>query len=102
MFSNFLANIITLAHGATVGWTSPYIPLLLSEKSPMKKGPITNEEAAYISALMCLGGLFGTFLFGFMSEKLGRKFSSIVLAFPQIVSIVCELVLIVIHGIFSL
>lgn len=61
------------------------MPLLKSAQSPLKSGPITNEEASIIGSMLTVGGLFGTLLFGYAANKIGRKKSIFLMAFPQIV-----------------
>jgi MFS family permease len=82
----FTVNIIALAHGAAIGWTSPFLPILESNLSPLDDGKITKEESSWIGALLCVGGVIGTFIFGWMADKFGRKISSCAIAFPQLVT----------------
>lgn len=71
--------------GAAVSWTSPYLPLLQSPDSPIGQA-ITKSEASWIGSLMAIGALIGAFFFGFFPEKVGRIWSLISAAIPQIVS----------------
>lgn len=81
-----LANIIALGVGASIGWSSPFLPLLQSENSPLSE-PITSEEASWIGSILALGALVGTLLFGWLSEAVGRFWASILTSIPQIVRI---------------
>lgn len=83
-FAAITINIMAFAHGISVGWISPYLSLLRSENSPIDS--IGDLEISYLGALLCVGGFIGTILYGYMSETVGRKFSSIALAFPDIVN----------------
>lgn len=83
-FAAITINIMAFAHGISVGWISPYLSLLRSENSPIDS--IGDLEISYLGALLCVGGFIGTILYGYLSETVGRKFSSIALAFPDIVS----------------
>lgn len=78
------ANCAAVVYGITIGWASPSIPLLQSENSPLLSGPITEEDGSWINSIMCLGGLFGTFFFGWMADYFGRKWSLYLVALPKI------------------
>lgn len=80
----FPVNIITLAHGVVQSWTSPVLPFLQSDESPLTSGPITTEEASLIGSLSCVGGFTGTFLYAFFADKYGRKKAILCLAPPTI------------------
>lgn len=85
----FTANIISLAHGCVLSWTSPVIPFLRSEASPLDSGPITIEEASWIGSLNCAGGLIGNFVYAYLADKFGRKKAILCLALPQIMFWLC-------------
>lgn len=71
--------------GASVSWTSPYLPLLQSKDSPIGY-PITTSQASWIGSLMAIGALVGAFFYGWLAEKVGRFWALIAAAIPQIVS----------------
>ena len=75
-----------MAYGCTCGWPSPSFPILLSSDAPLVNGPLTVEETSWVGAILCVGGISGTLLFGYLADIIGRKFSLILLAFPQIVN----------------
>uniref|UniRef100_A0A8D8IHU6 Facilitated trehalose transporter Tret1 n=2 Tax=Culex pipiens TaxID=7175 RepID=A0A8D8IHU6_CULPI len=66
-------NIVNYAHGAALGWVSPFLPLLQSEDSPLETGPVTVEQGSWIGSILCLGGLFGAIVYGYLTEKIGVK-----------------------------
>ncbi|XP_053673560.1 facilitated trehalose transporter Tret1-like [Anopheles nili] len=67
-------NIINLSHGAALGWVSPYLPVLMNpDQDILDTGPVTIEQGSWIGSILCLGALFGAFLYGFMVEKVGIK-----------------------------
>ncbi|XP_039437013.1 facilitated trehalose transporter Tret1-like isoform X1 [Culex pipiens pallens] len=66
-------NIVNYAHGAALGWVSPFLPLLQSEDSPLESGPVTVEQGSWIGSILCLGGLFGAIAYGYLTEKIGVK-----------------------------
>lgn len=82
-----IVNIIAIAHGAALGFTSPFMPLLMSAESPLTTGALTESQASWVVSIICIGGLIGTFIYGWMADTFGRKFSSIALAVPQMVPI---------------
>lgn len=51
----------------------------------LASGPLTIDEASWISSIMCIGGAFATLFFGYTSEKFGRKLSLITLAIPTLI-----------------
>lgn len=69
----FVVNIINFAHGATLGWLSPFLPLLQSEDSPLETGPVTVEQGSWIGSILCLGGLAGAIIYGSLTNRLGVK-----------------------------
>lgn len=75
-----------MGYGVTCGWTSPLIPVLTSDESPLPSGKITMEQASWIASLSCAGGLIGNIFFGVVTNSFGRKFPLIFLAIPTIVS----------------
>lgn len=80
-----LVNIVVMASGVGLSWTSPSIEILQSDESPLPSGKIQFEEASWIASLWSVGGLIGNFLYLFMTNKFGRKMPIISLAFPKIV-----------------
>lgn len=79
-------NIIAIGVGASIGWASPSLPLLQTDNSILSE-PLTPEDASWVGSILALGALCGTLLFGWMSEKLGRFWSTLLTAVPQIVRI---------------
>lgn len=69
-----------------LGWSSPNLPILLSDASPLETGPITMIEASWISSLFCIGGGVGSIFFCWLPDSIGRKWSIFLLGVPQIIS----------------
>lgn len=67
------------------GWPSPSIFLLESDETPLPSGKITVEEASWIASLLSIGCLFGN-VFGYITNKFGRKVTLIFISIPTIVS----------------
>lgn len=107
-------NMLPIGFGMVAGWASPNISLLTSDDSILASGKITMEQASSVASFVPLGiagkrifhlnsgfffrnhnqnlfcfpgALFGNFLFGFITNKFGRKKILISLAIPTIVRI---------------
>ena len=83
-YATFCANLLCINYGLATGWTSAGIPLLKSSETPLKSGPISSNEASIIGSILTVGGIFGCLIFGFAADKIGRKRSIFIIAFPQI------------------
>ncbi|KAH8267459.1 hypothetical protein KR018_005244 [Drosophila ironensis] len=77
-------NIVTISYGAFCGWPSASFLELASEKSPLETGPLTKQDQGWVASTICLGGLFGTVLFAWLSDKIGRKKSLLWAALPSL------------------
>lgn len=84
-YATFCANLLCLGYGLATGWTSAAIPLLKSPMTPLKSGPLTNDEASLIGSILTIGGVLGTLLFGYAANSIGRKKSILMMVFPQMV-----------------
>lgn len=67
------------------GWIAPATPILLSEQTPLKSGPLSNDELSWIGSITALGGIIGNFTFGFITVVLGCKRAMLFLALPSII-----------------
>ncbi|CAO1413721.1 unnamed protein product [Diamesa hyperborea] len=85
-FVALFTNLLAFSYGASCGWNSPSIPILESDDSPLNSGPVTSEESSIIGSILCLGGLVGTLLFGWLMERIGRKISICITAIPQAIA----------------
>ncbi|XP_051176281.1 uncharacterized protein LOC127291275 isoform X2 [Leptopilina boulardi] len=61
-------------------WTSPSIPYLTSEKSPI---PLTKEQSDIISSLLTVGYITGYIMNPFVIEKFGSKRTLLIYTIPQ-------------------
>lgn len=82
---------MSISYGASCGWPSPSLPFLKSKDSHLSSGPISTEEASWIGAMLCVGGLCGNLFFGWLTNICGRKRPLCLLAFPNIVNIISSL-----------
>lgn len=72
-------------YGIFIPWTSPYIPLLQSEVSPLGK-PLNDDEVSWIAASGGFGGLASTFICGWLLDRIGRRSTLMLIGIPQILS----------------
>lgn len=93
-----------------LGWFSPALPILTdTDKTPLENGPISNDQIGWIGSIsrflhsfirikyqnrrwkikivsnFSVGSVCGTFLFGFISLKMGAKASMAIMAFPNLI-----------------
>jgi len=78
-------NLLALGYGTIIGWSSPFLPVLQSYDSPLKSGPITLDETSWIGSLISVGSIFGTILFGWITERFGTNIAGYVNSLPLIV-----------------
>jgi MFS family permease len=83
-FELISVNIIAVGVGASIGWASPSLPFLQSDETILSE-PLSSEEASWVGSLLALGALFGTLLFGWLSETIGRFWATLLTAIPQLV-----------------
>lgn len=65
-----------------MGWVAPALILLTTDETPLKTGPITLEQLSWIGSVNCIGGIIGTFTFGFFTNFMGCKRAMAFLAVP--------------------
>lgn len=84
----------TFAIGTGMVWSSPMIPHLNGnvdpENNPLEH-TITPAQESWIASLNPLGSCVGPFLFGYLSDIIGRKLSLIICIAPVIISyLICS------------
>ncbi|XP_017075057.2 LOW QUALITY PROTEIN: facilitated trehalose transporter Tret1 [Drosophila eugracilis] len=77
-------NIISISYGAFCGWPSSSFLELTAEDSPLDTGPLTSRDQGWVASNICLGGLFGTLLFTWLADKIGRKWCLMWMALPNL------------------
>ncbi|GAB0091271.1 hypothetical protein DMENIID0001_060900 [Sergentomyia squamirostris] len=68
-------NISSVVYGINIAWASPVILLLLSDDSPLEVGPVTKADTSLFSSILYIGGMMGTLIFGWLADRIGRKWS---------------------------
>ncbi|VVC25777.1 Hypothetical protein CINCED_3A020911 [Cinara cedri] len=77
-----IATIGGFVAGTTLGWTAPAGPMMEADQYAFK---ITNDNLAWIGALMPLGAMLGCPVTAGLVDKLGRKNMMLMLVAPTLV-----------------
>ncbi|XP_063918677.1 facilitated trehalose transporter Tret1-like [Zophobas morio] len=81
-------NIISFVTGTSLSWSSPILPKLnVTDVDDIPFGrQITAEENSWIGSLLSLGAVFGPFIYGYLADKIGRKFTLMSIGIPFLVA----------------
>lgn len=74
-----------MGHGAINGWVSPALATLAHDSTPLKTGPLTNEQVSWIGSINTIGALCGAITTGYLASAFGCKKLMLLLAVPSIV-----------------
>ncbi|XP_043484609.1 facilitated trehalose transporter Tret1-like [Leptopilina heterotoma] len=77
------ACLIRLGFGTIIYWPSPSIPHLTSSNS---KFTITTDEASWVVSLSSIGNIIGFLLYPVFVNRIGRKYTMLLFAIPQVFS----------------
>ncbi|CAG9854998.1 unnamed protein product [Phyllotreta striolata] len=66
-----------MSSGINLGWTSPYLPKLMSNSSLI---PTTSEQGSWCAVAPLVGAPFGAFSAMFLADKIGRKSTALLMA----------------------
>ncbi|XP_020293165.1 facilitated trehalose transporter Tret1-2 homolog [Pseudomyrmex gracilis] len=78
------ANVIIVATGAMLGWTSPVLPVLVENGGPLGT-KITKDEKTWIGSLVALGPIIGSFIASYLGDRYGRKNTLLFSVAPHLV-----------------
>lgn len=84
-------NLLTVSYGSTCGWGGANFLRLQSSDAPLAAGPLTVHEVSWVVSLLCIGGLVGNIVYGWVAERFDRKSLLMLSAVSQIVSVFWEL-----------
>ncbi|XP_004932337.1 facilitated trehalose transporter Tret1 [Bombyx mori] len=76
------ATLITAAAGTTVGWTSPTLPMLLSQESPIQT---SEDQSSWIASIMILCSAASPIPASYLADRIGRKKTLLLAAVPYII-----------------
>lgn len=79
-----LVDLIMFSHGAAMGQLSPALPFLSSEDTPLKSGPLTNDQISWIGSVNCFGAIIGTLSLGYLISVMGSKRAILLLTIPEV------------------
>lgn len=77
------AALLAVGSGFQMGWPSPSVLKMLSNDLGFK---ISELEVSYVVTIAPLGYLIGSPLSGFLLDKIGRKYTLLLLSIPQIIA----------------
>lgn len=67
-FCTLAMDLLGFSYGASCGWLSASVPLLMSDNTPLDSGPVTMNDAAWIASSICLGGFVGNLFIGWVRK----------------------------------
>ncbi|XP_001865011.2 facilitated trehalose transporter Tret1-like [Culex quinquefasciatus] len=76
------ATLSLVATVAAAGWSSPAIPALKREDSPV---PITADQGSWIVSILSIGSFFGPIITGLVVDVHGRKLTLLLSVIPLLV-----------------
>lgn len=83
--------------GTCLGWPAMAQPQLQANTTgnattlPFGSEPVTNQTMSWLAAVLCIGCVVGTFVFGWLADRLGRKKAGLIGAVPYLASWLCIL-----------
>lgn len=81
----FPGCIIGFIAGTSLTWTSPEISLLNSTHT-LENRELTDDESSWIGAVLSLSAAVGPFVFGYLADRIGRKYTLLAIAVPYVIS----------------
>lgn len=81
----FPASVVAFTSGVHYGWTGPSLRKILSPEYPHE---VSSDEASYIAVVSCIGHVIGGFSGSSLSDAIGRKYTLLSIAVPQVTSFI--------------
>uniref|UniRef100_U5EUX1 Facilitated trehalose transporter Tret1 n=1 Tax=Corethrella appendiculata TaxID=1370023 RepID=U5EUX1_9DIPT len=75
-------SMAAVSGGTVLAWTSPVLPQM-HENATL---PLTSDEGSWVGSCLAIGAFAGALPAGILAEKIGRKWTTMSLALPFIVS----------------
>lgn len=86
-------SFAAISAGTALGWTSPVLsqltPVVENGTTPSNSTDgftITTEEGSWVGSFLAIGAFLGALPAGVLAEKIGRKYTTMSLALPYLVS----------------
>ncbi|CAB3240413.1 unnamed protein product [Arctia plantaginis] len=77
-----VSTLITAAAGTTVGWTSPTLPILLNENSPIQT---SADQSSWIASIMILCSAASPIPAAYLADRIGTKKTLLLASVPYII-----------------
>lgn len=74
-----------MSFGTMIGSFATTAPLLLSNGTPLKSGPLTNEQLSNIGSINAISSIASSIAFGFIAKVIGCKRAILFLTVPSII-----------------
>jgi MFS family permease len=87
IFCVFTVQLAAFLYGVVIGFTGPNLLLFKSDRTPLHSGKINPGQESWISSLAPFGAIGFVLIFGWISEKFGRKVAILLIGIPQTVAI---------------
>lgn len=78
----FTANLVALTQGCAIGWLSPALPQLISQKTSILSEPLNSVEVSWLGSISCLGAITGAISFCSFVGQIGPKRAVLFLSIP--------------------
>ncbi|XP_055587580.1 facilitated trehalose transporter Tret1-2 homolog [Uranotaenia lowii] len=89
-------SFAAISAGTALGWTSPVLPQLTEPNNTASAASdvtnstdsfyLTADQQSWVGAFLAVGAFVGALPAGFLAEKIGRKFTTMSLAIPYLIS----------------
>lgn len=80
-------DLLALTGGLSIGWTSPVLPKLTNpnrtDENPLGE-LISEDEESWITAMLTLGPMVGTYGWGILADGIGRKWTLSLVGLPLV------------------
>ncbi|KAJ8932363.1 hypothetical protein NQ314_014730 [Rhamnusium bicolor] len=81
-----MGDLLMFISGTALTWSSPEITKLSDSTSSLLKDDVSSEEYTWVSSLVTLGAAIGPFIYGYLSNKFGRKYVLLSMGVPFLIS----------------
>ncbi|VVC25620.1 Sugar/inositol transporter,Major facilitator superfamily domain,Major facilitator, sugar transporter- [Cinara cedri] len=86
LFAATAANLVSFTYGVYTGWSATVTPKLQDPKTTPLETVMTNESLSWMCSWGMFSAIFGSFIWGFVANKYGRKATGFFTMIPYLVS----------------